>query len=171
VPLADLPRIDEHAVLVAATPEAVWNAALQTLHGASAGSTPLVARLLGCDPPSSGGWERPGVGSAVPGFEVVAADRPRLLAVAGSHRFSRYGIVLRIEPADGAVRCRAESRAAFLGVAGRLYRLAVVSTGGHAAAVSHLLARIRRAAESTPGPLTSARRGGQTPASGAPRRR
>jgi hypothetical protein len=148
VPLGDLPRIDEHAVRVAGGPDAAWDAVVRTL-GAAFGrsSSRRIARVLGCDPAGTESWERPGVGSAVPGFRIVTADRPRLLVVAGRHRFSRYGIVFRFEPDGAGTRCRAESRAAFPGVAGLAYRTGVISTGGHVLAVRSLLHRVRAAAE------------------------
>lgn len=147
-PLHDLPRIDEHAVRVAAPPQVAWRAVLDALHGTFAGpAARSAARVLGCEPAATSGWDRPGPGATVPGFRVVTADEPRLLVVAGRHRFSRYGIVVRLEPADGGTRVRLESRAAFPGPHGALYRLAVVGTGGHVVAVRRLLAGVREAAE------------------------
>ena len=43
-----------------------------------------------------------------------------------------------------------ESRAAFPGPQGRLYRLAVVGSGGHVVAVRRMLTGIRRAADRRP---------------------
>ncbi len=151
MPLDDLPRIDEHALPVAAPPATAWRAVLATLHAtfAAAGAA-AAARVLGCDPPSTSGWDRPDVASTVPGFRVVAAEEPRLLVVAGRHRFSRYGIVVRLAAVDGGTRVRMESRAAFPGLHGRLYRLAVVGSGGHVVAVRRMLAGVRRAAEHPP---------------------
>jgi hypothetical protein len=150
-PLHDLPRIDEHQATVAATPEAVWDAVLAALSDAfAAPAARSVARVLGCEPATTSGWDRPGVGSTVPGFRIVTAEEPRLLVVAGRHRFSRYGIVARLAPVDGGTRVRLESRAAFPGPHGALYRLAVVGTGGHVVAVRRLLSGIRRAAEGRP---------------------
>jgi hypothetical protein len=144
VPLHDLPRIDEHVVLVAAPPSTAWQAVLQTLRGTFAASgARSAARLLGCDPARDHG----GVGATVPGFRIVTADEPRLLVVAGRHRFSRYGIVVRLTPTGDRTRVALESRAEFPGVHGRLYRLAVIGTGGHVVAVRRLLAGVRRAAE------------------------
>ena len=151
VPLHDLPRIDGHEVTVAAAPEAAWAAVLETLRGTFAAPAARSAtRLLGCDPTTTSGWGRPGPGATVPGFRVVTVEAPRLLVVAGRHRFSRYGMVVRLEPADGGTRVQLESRAAFPGPHGALYRLAVVGTGGHVVAVRRLLAGVRRAAERRP---------------------
>lgn len=134
----DLAYVDEHSVTVDATPEAVWDAALETFDSPVSW---VLARLLGTDPAA--------------GFRVVEADRPHLLVLAGRHRFARYGVVLRIEPSGAGARCRLESRADFPGLHGRLYRLAVIGTGGHVVAVRHLLRRIERAAS----PGTSAASG------------
>jgi hypothetical protein len=148
MPLEELPRIDEHSVDVAAPTDAVWDGVLATLAGLFAPAPArAAARLLGCDPPSASGWATGAVGSSIPGFRIVAADRPRLLVVAGRHRFSRYGIAFRIDPHPGGARCRAESRAAFPGVAGAAYGVAVVGSGGHAVAVRRMLRSIARAAE------------------------
>ncbi len=146
-PLADLPHVDEHSVDVAAPPAATWTALLRVLV-ASFGAEPArrVAVLLGCDPAGTSGWDRPGVGSTVPGFRVETAEEPSLLVVAGRHRFSRYGIVFRLEPADGGTRLRAETRARFPGPHGALYRLAVIGTGGHVVVTRRLLAQVARAA-------------------------
>ena len=147
-PLHDLPRIDEHAVEVAAPPEVTWAAVPVALHATfAAPAARSVARVLGCDPATTSGWARPGPGATVPGFRVITADRPRLLVLAGRHRFSRYGVVVRLDPAGGGTRVRLESRAAFPGPHGTLYRLAVVGTGGHVVAVCRLLAGVRGAAE------------------------
>jgi hypothetical protein len=147
-PLPDLPHVDEHEVTVAAPAEATWAAVLAAVHDTSAApAARAAARALGCDPATTAGWDRPGPGATVPGFRIITADQPRLLVVAGRHRFSRYGIVVRLEPAGGGTRVRLESRAAFPGPHGALYRLAVVGTGGHVVAVRRLLAGVRRAAE------------------------
>ena len=150
-PLHELPRLDEHAITVAALPAATWQAVLATLHDTfTSPRTAAVARALGCDPAATTRWDEPRAGSTVPGFRVVAAEEPRLLVVAGRHRFSRYGIVVRLEPADDGTRVRLESRAGFPGPLGALYRLAVVGTGGHVVGVRRLLSAVRRAAEARP---------------------
>jgi hypothetical protein len=156
--LEELPPIDQHGVAVAAPPDAVWDAVLSTLGGLfTAAPARATARLLGCDPPSASRWEQAEVGSSVPAFRIVAADRPRLLVVAGRHRFSRYGIVFRVEPAGTGARCTAESRATFPGLLGAAYGLAVVGSGGHVVAVRRMLRSIARTAEAasagTPDPV------------------
>ena len=146
--LQDLPHVDEHAVDVAAPPDAAYDAVLAVLRGtfAAAGSR-RVAGLLGCEPGSTTGWDRAGVGSTVPGFRIRAAEPPGLLVVAGRHRFSRYGIVFRIDAAGAGSRVRAETRAQFPGPHGAMYRLAVIGTGGHVIVTRRLLAAVARRAE------------------------
>ena len=147
-PLQDLPHVDEHVVHVAAPPDAAWAAVLAVLRGAfGRPAARRIAAALGCDPQETTGWVRPEVGSTVPGFRVVAAEPPRLLVVAGRHRFSRYGIVWRIEPAGAASRVRAETRAAFPGPHGALYRAAVIGTRAHVVVTRRLLDQVARRAE------------------------
>jgi hypothetical protein len=150
--LDDLASIDEHGLAVAAPPDVVWDATLASLGASFSAPWPRrLARLLGTDPALASGWRRPQVGSTIPGFRIVAAHRPDLLVISGSHRFSRYGIVFRIERFAEGARCRAESRANFLGLPGRLYRLAVVGSGGHVVAVRRMLLGIKRTAERSAG--------------------
>ena len=152
VPLDDLSPIDEHRLTVAASPEVVWDATVESVGASFSAPWPRrLARLLGTDPALASGWKRPAVGSTIPGFRIVAAHRPDLLVISGRHRFARYGIVFRIEPSAEGARCRAESRANFPGLAGRLYRLGVVGSGGHAVVVRRMLLGIKRAAERSAG--------------------
>jgi hypothetical protein len=153
VPLNDLSPIDGHCLTVAAPPEVVWDATLESVGASFSAPWPRrLARLLRTDPALVSGWKRPAVGSTIPGFRIVAAHRPDLLVISGSHRFSRYGIVFRIEPSAEGARCHAESRADFPGLPGRLYQLAVIGTGGHAVVVHRMLLGIKRAAERSAGP-------------------
>jgi hypothetical protein len=158
----DLPYLDEHCVDVRASVEATWDAAAGAFRSMGRGPVPLLARLLGCDPSTASGsasgpasGSAPGsavasglaTGDAVPGFRVVASDRPHSLVLAGRHRFSGYAIVLRVEELPTGSRCRLESRGEFPGVHGRLYRLAVIGSRGHVLAVRGLLRGVRRVAE------------------------
>ncbi|MFE9021798.1 hypothetical protein ACFYNL_25030 [Streptomyces sp. NPDC007808] len=144
----DLPFVDAHTSIVAAAPDAVWRAVAETMDQNSDGrGTKAVARLLGCADLAARGPRPPAAGSAIPGFHVVTAVPGRELALAGSHRFSTYALVFRLEEAGpGRTRVRAESWAAFPGPAGRLYRLAVIGTGGHARGMRHILTTVRRRA-------------------------
>jgi hypothetical protein len=77
--------------------------------------------------------------SAVPELE---------LALVGRHRFSSYALTFRIDRlGPDRTQLRAESRAAFPGVLGRAYRIAVIGTGGHAVAVRRLLTAVQRGSE------------------------
>lgn len=66
----------------------------------------------------------------------------------GRHGFSDYELRFELEqdPASGT-RVRATTRAAFPGLKGRLYRIAVIGTRGHRIAMRRLLATIARRAE------------------------
>lgn len=83
------------------------------------------------------------------GVRVARADAPRELALAGRLRFSDYALALRLDALDDgrATRVRAETRAAFPGVAGGAYRLAVIGTRGHVLIVRRLLGAVARRAE------------------------
>jgi hypothetical protein len=59
----------------------------------------------------------------------------------GRHRFSDYSLTFVV---DGE-RVRALTHAAFPGVLGRLYRAAVIGSGGHRIVVKRLLRKIAQA--------------------------
>lgn len=141
----ELPFIDEHSVRVAAEPEAVWTALGEALARHQGGATAVVARALGCEP-DRGSGDPSQAGATVPGFDVVRAERPRILALCGRHRFSRYALTFTIDPAASGALLRAESRAEFPGPAGRVYRTLVIGSRGHVLAVNSLLSGIARRA-------------------------
>jgi hypothetical protein len=146
---AELPYVDEHATLIAAGVDDVWLSLLEALDEAfSRAGTAGYARLVGCVDRTASG-PRPLVpGSTIPGFRVVAADPGRELVLAGRHHFSSYALIFRLEQVDsGRSQLRAETRAAFPGLPGGVYRLLVVRSGGHRGVVRSLLSAIRRAAE------------------------
>jgi hypothetical protein len=151
VTAGSLPRVDEHAVVVGVAAPVVWQALLHVLERSLA--TPgagLVVRALGCHDAAPRGPRPLAAGSALPGFHVAAADPPRELELAGSHRFSRYALIFRLhELAPGRVQVRAESRAEFPGPPGAVYRALVIGTRGHVLAVRRLLATVKRCAEQT----------------------
>jgi hypothetical protein len=71
-----------------------------------------------------------------------------VLALMGEHRFSRYALIFyAAETAAGPVRLRAETRAEFPGIRGRVYRTLVIGTRGHAVATKAILRNVRRRAE------------------------
>jgi hypothetical protein len=70
------------------------------------------------------------------------------LVLAGRHRFSHYTLTFRLQQIEPErTRLSAESRASFPGVAGGVYRLLVVRSGGHVVAVRRLLAGMKRRVE------------------------
>jgi hypothetical protein len=144
-----LAHVDEHSIAVKADPDATWDAALRVVDRSFASTrTSRVARLLGCADVAASGPRPLAAGSAFPGFHVEAAERPRELALAGGHRFSDYALILRLEDLGGGrTRLRAETRAEFPGLRGRIYRALVIGTRGHVVVVNRLLAAVRRRAE------------------------
>jgi hypothetical protein len=144
----DLPVLDRHEVAVAASPERTWEASLASVGRLGRSSAARrYARLVGATPADRSGDGVLEVGMTVPGFEVVEVDAPRRLLLAGRHRFARYSLELDVRPADGGAACRLTSRALFPGPLGRLYRTAVLGSGGHVVAVRRLLDGVRRRAE------------------------
>lgn len=135
-----LPYVDEHRQRIVAPAEAVWAALLKVLR-LEMGSSGRIARILGCDP-AQGTPEFSGrPGETVPGFRVVEAEPGRRLVLRGRHRFSNYALTFVI---DGN-RLRAQTHAAFPGVLGRIYRAAVIGSGGHRLVTRRLLRRVARA--------------------------
>lgn len=145
----ELPYVDEHATTIAAGSDDVWHSLLETLDRSfSRSRVARYARIVGsADRKASG--PRPLVQrSTIPGFRVVAVDPGRELVLRGRHRFSSYALIFRLEHVGaGQSRLRAESRAAFPGLRGGVYRLVVISSGGHVRAMRSLLAAIRHDAE------------------------
>lgn len=139
--MEELPYIDEYAVDidVGTPPQRVWTALTQVLRrelGAGRG----IARALGCDPAEATPGFDGSPGQTLPGFRVVEAERGRRLALRGRHRFSHYQLTFLLD--DG--RLRAQTHAAFPGALGRLYRAAVIGTGGHRIVTGRLLRQVAR---------------------------
>jgi hypothetical protein len=137
--MEQLPHIDEHVQRVAAPPDAAWATLLHVLRG-SFGGKGTVARLLGCEPAAGSARFEGGEGQTLPGFRVVEADPGRRLVLRGRHRFSRYELAFGLDGGE----LRATTSAAFPGVRGRLYRAAVIGTGGHRIVTRRLLAEVAR---------------------------
>ncbi|HYP49028.1 MAG TPA: hypothetical protein VEQ61_10360 [Thermoleophilaceae bacterium] len=77
------------------------------------------------------------------GFTVTESTAPRRLVLEGRHPFSRYALVFLIDPAgDGGSVLRAQTSAAFPGLAGTAYRALVVGSGAHAIVVRRMLRRM-----------------------------
>ena len=144
-----LPHVDEHALTVDADREATWAALLRAAEASvSSAGAPRYARLVGCADTEISGPRPLAVGSAYPGFHVAAATEPAELALAGSHRFSDYALIFRLdELADGCTRLRAETRAEFPGRKGALYKGLVIGTRLHVLATRRVLGATKRRAE------------------------
>lgn len=144
----ELPYMDEHAVEIEADAGRVWAALVQVDTAFSGWFARSYARAVGCADHRASGPRPLAEGSTFPGFRVETAVPRVQLVLAGHHRFSTYAVTLRIDELDaGRSRLRVESRAAFPGVAGTIYRMLVLGTGGHAITVRRLLSGIKARAE------------------------
>jgi hypothetical protein len=144
-----LPHVDERSLVVEAGRGATWAALLRVVEASvSAAGAPRYARIVGCADTEASG-PRPLVeGSAFPGFHVASAEAPAELALAGSHRFSDYALIFRLEELDSArTRVRAETRAEFPDLKGAIYRGLVIGTGMHVLVTRRMLAGVKRNAE------------------------
>jgi hypothetical protein len=163
---APLPRVDEHATVIAASVDEVWPALLESLDRTF--SRPVVsayARIVGCEDATASGPRPLAEGAKIPGFRVGVAAPARELVLEGRHRFSSYVLTFQLdELGSGSSRLRAESRASFPGMAGRVYRLLVIGTGAHVFMVRRLLAGIRRRSERRPPQIVEPGRPGPTDA-------
>jgi hypothetical protein len=119
----------------------VWSSLVGTLHHTIGGAATF-ARLLGCEPARSSEPFDGSIGQTLPGFRVVDAEPGHRLALEGRHRFSRYRLTFVLDDD----RVRAYTNAAFPGVLGWLYRVAVIGTRAHALVTRRLLRRITRRA-------------------------
>ncbi len=146
-PLEGLPSIDEHGVLVLAPRNVVWGALVDTLRGFSSRGRERGARVLGCaETGTSGDPNR--IGSTMPGFVVTRVVEPAVIALAGQHRFSRYGLIFSLdETKDDQTLLRAETRAEFPRLSGSIYRTLVIGTHGHVLAVNRMLRAVKKRAE------------------------
>lgn len=143
-----LPFVDEHGVEIAAPPEVVWESLCRVAEGSF--SSPFAsrfARWVGCESTSMSGPRPLAEGSAFPGFTVARAEPGTELALVGRHRYSEYALVFRLVGSGGGTRVRAETRARFPGIGGRVYRTAVIGTRGHVLVTMRLLAAVKRRAE------------------------
>jgi hypothetical protein len=147
--LPALPWVDEHATELGAPASVVWPALLRTAETMTAGrAAPRYARLVGCADTEAGGPRPLEVGSTVPGFHVAALTPERLLALRGSHHFSDYELVFRLEPLGGVrTRLIAETRAVFPGLKGRAYRAMVIGTRMHVLVVRRVQHGVARRVE------------------------
>ncbi|WP_367324594.1 hypothetical protein [Streptomyces sp. HUAS ZL42] len=147
--IAALPRIDEHTTVVAARAADVWRGLGETLvRSFTRPRSARYARLVGTADRKASGPSPLIKGSTLPGFHVADAVPERELVLVGGHRFSSYALIFRLDEAGpGHIRLRAETRAAFPGPSGGLYRRLVIGTGGHRILVRRLLTAVRRRSE------------------------
>ncbi|HEU0285442.1 MAG TPA: hypothetical protein VFR22_00270 [Nocardioidaceae bacterium] len=142
----DLPFVDERRTLVAAPAAAVWRALARQF--ADLGRTPAqaYAHLVGTVPRQAEGrmFDQ---GASVPGFRVAVVEPEQWVRLVGRHRFSRYALVLALDPRPDGTLLRAETYAEFPGLHGSAYRALVISSGGHGVMVDRMLRAIRRRAE------------------------
>ena len=147
-----LPFVDEHGVEISVPPEVVWDSLCRVAEGSF--SSPFAARFarwVGCEATAASGPRPLAKGSAFPGFTVARTQPGAELALVGRHRYSEYALVFRLAESAGGTRVRAETRARFPGVGGRLYRAAVIGTRGHVLVTMRLLAAVKRQAERSGG--------------------
>ncbi len=133
----ELPFIDEHSREVDAPAEAAWDAVDHVVRRSFSGhAKSAVARVLGATQ------------TELAGFRIATSRAPEILGLKGRHRFSAYELNFRVEALAGNRSVvRAETRAAFPGLAGRAYEAAVIGTSGHVVAVNSLLGAIATRAE------------------------
>lgn len=144
-----LPHVDEHSLVVDAAPGPTWEALTRVVEGSvSSGSAPRFARIVGCADTGVSGPRPLSEGSAFPGFHVAAATAPAELALAGSHRFSDYALIFRLDDlGSGRTRVRAETRAEFPHLKGTVYRALVIGTRMHVLVTRRMLSATKRRAE------------------------
>lgn len=128
----------------------MWSALGEVLQRAFAGRRETrLATVLGCRDRTEHGSPLE-VDGRIPGLRVTRAQPPGEVVLEGEHRFSRYALIFRIDPAgSGSASIRAETLATFPGLLGAAYRLAVIGTRGHVLVVRGLLRRVRERAEHT----------------------
>ncbi|MEU7750600.1 hypothetical protein [Micromonospora sp. NPDC049171] len=152
MPIDSLPHLDEHSTLIATDTDRAWPHLTDVVERSFSrpGMTGYARLVSAADPVTSG--PRPLVtGSTLPGFRVTTAIPGRQLTLRGSHRFSTYALIFRLEPAGpGRSRLRAETCAVFPGLTGGLYRHILLASGGHAIGIRRMLATVRRKSEQTP---------------------
>jgi len=147
--MPELPHIDEHSIDIDSDAKVIWHALLEVVERSMRGNAAgRGARLLGCADVAASGPRPLAEGSTFPGFHVITASPGRELYLEGSHRFSRYALIFRLDELGAAqTRLRAETRAAFPGVSGKVYRALVIGTRGHVVAVRRMLRATKRRAE------------------------
>jgi hypothetical protein len=131
-----LPLIDEHAHEVAVSPVEAWDALERWIARHLLRPAPKAfARVWRLVPAS--------------GFAVMERRKPSRLVLIGHHRFARYELAFEVDTVGGQTTLRARTSAEFPGVFGRLYRAAVIGSGGHAVVVRRMLRAVAHEASAS----------------------
>lgn len=146
---SQLPYVDEYEIEIAAGVDDVWQALTDIVDRSM--STALMTRytrIIGCADRAASGPRPLAQASTIPGFRVTVANPGSELVLVGRHYFSTYALIFRLEKID-VVRSRlnAESRASFPGFAGKIYKLLIIGTHGHIAAIRRLLSAVSSRSE------------------------
>jgi len=146
----ELPFIDRHSVGVYADQETTWEALESVLiRSLGSRSSGMAARILGCAETAAPDGRPLSEGSTIPGFRVLTSRPSRELKLAGEDHFSRYELVFRLAPTGtGSTELSADTRAAFPGRKGTLFRGLVIGTRAHVIVMRRLLGAVKRRAES-----------------------
>ena len=149
--VAALPYVDEHGGRGRRRAGTIWEALIAVVEGSFAGAAPPRTPA-----PSAATTRRRGPrplarGSTFPGFHVAIAEPGSELALAGSHRFSRYALIFRLDqtaprahPGPGRDPRRVP------GPEGRLYRTLVIGTRAHVLVTRRLLGAVKARADGPP---------------------
>lgn len=148
MPLETLPSLDEQAVEIDAPAETAWAALFPTLEESfdTDRARSYSKRVGAIETDAHGDLQHPG--GTLPGFVVTRSIAPVMLVLVGEQRISRYALVFRIDLLPGhRCRLRLETRAQFEGGKGRLYKIVLRGSRGHAIVVNRVLRGVKRRAE------------------------
>ncbi|MFI6996872.1 hypothetical protein [Nocardia sp. NPDC050175] len=146
VDLSPLRLVDDQSVVINAPSAVVWRELGAVIGRAGSRGVELGGRLLRLRPAAAAG-DPLFVGSALPGFAIVRADPQRELALTGRHRFSTYAVIFHLATEGEQTTLRAETHADFPGMAGRLYKAAVIDTRLGTLGTRALLRMVQRRAQ------------------------
>jgi hypothetical protein len=144
----DLPFLDQHERLVIRPPAETFTAMCDVLASSLSGRFARAYGRLVRSAPNPSAF-RPGLvtGDELVGFTVEQIAPPQRVVMAGRHRFARYRLEITVTPVTATTsRVAMRTSADFPGRAGSLYRLGIVTSGGHMAVTRMLLRRIADAA-------------------------
>lgn len=113
-PRGDLPFIDEHDVLVRASPQAVWAALAGQFSRSGRSVFDAYLRLISAEPRRASGKPLD-LDAEAPGFLVTDSLPAQRVALTGRHRFSRYRLVFELIAQELGTVLRARTYAEFPG--------------------------------------------------------